>query len=138
MAHFAHISDGKVTRHESTGIAVIVIANSDCGGGEFPDSESHGQAFLASLGIDGVWKQTSYNHNFRKQFAGEGYAFDSDADVFITPSPYPSWVLDENHDWEPPISMPSVGGPYYWDEPTVSWQPVPKDTEIGDTTFEEL
>ena len=63
MAHFARIQDGKVAQ-------VIVIANSDCGGGEFPDSESVGQEFIASIGLTGEWKQTSYSSSFRSKFAG--------------------------------------------------------------------
>jgi hypothetical protein len=66
MAHFAQISNGVVRN-------VIVVANSDCGDGEFPASESVGQAFIASLGLDGEWRQTSYNANFRSVYAGIGY-----------------------------------------------------------------
>ena len=65
MAHFAKVSDGIVEQ-------VIVVANSDCNNLEFPESESIGQAFIASLGIDGEWKQTSYNANFRGKYAGMG------------------------------------------------------------------
>jgi hypothetical protein len=69
MAHFAKIVDGLVEN-------VIVVSNSDCGGGEFPASESIGQTFIASLGLDGEWKQTSYNGNFRGVYAGIGYTWD--------------------------------------------------------------
>ena len=69
MAHFAKVVDGIVEK-------VIVVANSDCGGGDFPASEPVGQAFIASLGFDGEWKQTSYNANFRGCFAGIGYTWD--------------------------------------------------------------
>ena len=57
MAHFAEVDEYQIVRN------VIVIDNSDCGGGEFPDSEPIGQAFIASIGIDGEWLQTSYNGN---------------------------------------------------------------------------
>ena len=79
MAHFAKIENGIVT-------SVLVVANSDCGGGEFPDSEPVGQEFLASLGLTGEWKQTSYNSNFRDRYASIGYTYDADADVFVEPS----------------------------------------------------
>ena len=69
MAHFAKVENGIVQQ-------VIVVANEDCGGGEFPASEPIGQAFLASLGIEGEWRQTSYNGNFRGKYAGVGYTFD--------------------------------------------------------------
>jgi hypothetical protein len=69
MAHFAKIENNIVQQ-------VIVVANEDCGGGEFPASEPIGQAFLASLGLEGEWRQTSYNGNFRGKYAGVGYTFD--------------------------------------------------------------
>ena len=69
MAHFAKIENGLVTE-------VIVVANSDCGGGDFPASNPIGQTFIASLGIDGDWQQCSYNANFRGCYAGIGYTFD--------------------------------------------------------------
>ncbi len=78
MAHFAKIENGIVT-------SVLVVANSDCGGGEFPASEPVGQEFLASLGLEGEWKQTSYNANFRGVYASIGWTFDADADVFVAP-----------------------------------------------------
>lgn len=70
MAHFARIENDIV--HQ-----VIVIANEDCGGGDFPASEPIGQAFIASLGLSGEWLQTSYNNNFRSVFAGILYRFDA-------------------------------------------------------------
>jgi hypothetical protein len=115
MAHFAKISNGIVE-------TVIVISNDDCGS-EFPASESVGQAFIASLGLDGEWKQTSYNHNFRKQYAGIGYAYDAEVDVFISPKPFPSWSLDSNHDWQAPTPKPE--GAFYWDEETLAWVATP-------------
>ena len=78
MAHFAKVNNSIVSQ-------VIVVANSDCGGGEFPESEPVGQAFLASIGLDGVWLQTSYHANFRGAYAGIGFTYDSDADVFVAP-----------------------------------------------------
>lgn len=78
MAHFAKIENNIVTQ-------VLVVANSDCGGGEFPASEPVGQAFLASLGLEGEWKQTSYNSKFRGVYASTGWTYDADADVFVAP-----------------------------------------------------
>lgn len=69
MAHFAKIENNIVQQ-------VIVVANSDCGNKEFPESEPIGQAFISSLGLDGEWKQTSYNANFRSVYAGIGYTWD--------------------------------------------------------------
>lgn len=79
MAHFAELdTDSKVLR-------VIVINNDDCGGGDFPNSEPIGQAFIASLGIAGTWIQTSYNANFRGKYPGIGDIYDAEKDVFISP-----------------------------------------------------
>jgi hypothetical protein len=78
MAYFAELIDNKVTR-------VIVVNNSDCAGGDFPDSEPIGQAFIASIGIDGDWLQTSYNDNFRGTYAGQGMTYDPTLDEFVSP-----------------------------------------------------
>jgi hypothetical protein len=57
----------------------------------------------------------------RKHFAGIGYAYDNQLDAFVPPSPYPSWVLDEETcNWEAPIPMPP-GGPWHWDEDSEEW-----------------
>ena len=79
MAHFAHISNGQVTQ-------IIVVSNDDCGGGNFPDSEPIGQAFIASLGLAGEWKQTSYSAGFRSKYAGIGDQYLPETDEFVTPS----------------------------------------------------
>jgi len=78
MAHFAKIKNDTVAE-------VIVIGNDNCGGGEFPESEPIGQAFIASLGFDGLWLQTSYHANFRKYYAGIGFTYDADLDEFVPP-----------------------------------------------------
>ena len=68
MAHFAQVNNGIVQQ-------VIVVANSDCDDKDFPASEPIGQAFIASIGLGGEWKQTSYNANFRGAYAGIGYTW---------------------------------------------------------------
>ena len=57
----------------------------------------------------------------RKQFAGVGYTYDDVNDVFVSPQPYPSWSLDENHDWQPPSTKPDDENTYTWNEETQSW-----------------
>ena len=64
-------------------------------------------------------KRTSYNGNIRKQYAGVGYTYDADDDVFIAPQPFPSWTLDANHDWQPPTPKPE--GDYFWNEEELEW-----------------
>ena len=78
MAHFAQVTDNIVRN-------VIVVDNSDCGGGDFPESEPIGQAFIAAIGIEGDWLQTSYNNNFRGQYAGQGMTYDPVLDEFVSP-----------------------------------------------------
>ena len=96
MAHFALVDDGHV-------LEVIVVDNKDCGGGEFPDSEEPGQQFIASLGLQGVWLQTSYNCSFRGWFATPGGFYDEDGDAFYGGSPGPDWTLDrETWQWVSP------------------------------------
>ena len=76
MAHFAKIENSKV-------VEVIVISNDSCGGGNFPDSEPIGQEFIASIGLDGLWLQTSYHASFRSKFAGIGDIFSEALNEFI-------------------------------------------------------
>lgn len=84
MAHFAKIAT------DNTVEEVIVVNNDDCGGGTFPDSEPIGQAFIANLGLDGTWLQTSYHGSFRQNYAGISYRFDpsvGEHGAFIPPKP---------------------------------------------------
>jgi len=81
MAHFAQVDEYQIVRN------VIVIDNSDCGGGEFPESEPIGQDFIADIGIEGEWLQTSYHGNFRGQYAGQGMTYDPTLDEFVSPQP---------------------------------------------------
>ena len=107
MAHFAKIENNIVTE-------VLVVSN---------ELEHRGADFLANdLGLGGTWIQTSYNNNFRKQFAGIGYTYDAVNDVFIAPQPYPSWSLDQNFDWQPPTPRPEgEKNQWRWDEDSLSW-----------------
>jgi hypothetical protein len=85
MAHFAEIDNNNIV------LRVLVVNNSQ---------EHRGEEFLANdLGLGGRWIQTSYNNNFRKQYAGIGYYYDEDKDIFIMPKPSDNAILDENGDW---------------------------------------
>ena len=113
MAYFAKIENGIVTQ-------IIVISNDKCPG-NFPESESLGVSFCNSI-FTGEWKQTSYNNSFRKRYAGVGYEYNSEHDVFISPKPFDSWVLNVNDFiYESTIEAPNDGKNYYWDEETISW-----------------
>jgi hypothetical protein len=107
MAYFAEIDENN--------IVIRVLAVSD-------EEEHRGQEFLADdLGLGGTWIQTSYNNRIRKQYAGIGFTYNPVADVFVQPQPYPSWTLDENHDWQAPVPYPTDGQTYDWDETTLRW-----------------
>ena len=113
MAHFAKLTEQIVTQ-------VIVVANEELllDGVE---SEAKGVAFCQSL-FGGDWKQTSYNGNIRKNYAGIGYTYDSQRDAFIPPQPYPSWTLvEETCQWTAPTPMPTDGESYQWDEAGLTW-----------------
>ena len=78
-----------------------------------------------AVGLPQNWIQTSYTGEFRKNFAGIGYTYDLVRNAFISPKPFPSWILNEETcQWEAPIPYP--GGPteYVWDESTQQWIPI--------------
>ena len=124
MAHFAELNNSNEV------LRVIVISNDDveANGGEL---SSEAETFVASIvphSENGTaWKQTSYNNNFRKQYAGIGDTFDSSKDKFIKPQPYPSWSLDSNDDWAAPVTYPTIteidSNIVYtsWDEDNQKW-----------------
>jgi hypothetical protein len=88
------------------------------------ENEDLGIKFCKYLyGEDTLWVQTSYNHRFRGRYAGVGYTYYKDADVFAAPKPeaFPSWVLNKNtYEWVPPVSKPSEGL-WSWDEENIQW-----------------
>lgn len=115
MAHFAELDSNNVV------LRVIVVANADTASADGTEKEYIGQAFCERL-LGGIWKQTSYNGNFRKNYAGIGYTYDAGRDAFIPPQPYPSWTLDETTcEWNAPIPMPTDGKAYKWEENFQSW-----------------
>jgi hypothetical protein len=118
MAHFAKIDENNVVTQ------VVVVDNKDTADAQGVEKEHIGAAYLESL-LGGTWKQTSYHGNIRKNYAGVGYTYDADIDAFVPPKPYPSWVLDENAQWQAPVPMPDDGKMYSWDEETQSWVEVP-------------
>ena len=116
MAYFAQIDE------DGTVLQVISISNDDAPDPAPDNSEALGQAFIADvLGLPGTWVQTSWSGKIRKQYAGIGWRYDADADVFISPQPYPSWALDANHDWQAPTPKPEGEGYWYWDEDAQEW-----------------
>lgn len=106
MAHFARVDDNDIVQE------VLVVPN---------EQEHRGQDFLADdLGLGGRWIQTSYNNNFRKNYAGIGFYYDQTKDAFIPLQPFPSWVLnDDTCRWEAPIPQPTPS--HYWVEESLDW-----------------
>ena len=114
MAHFAQLDSNNVV------IQVIVVDNKDTADAYGTEKEHIGAAFCERV-LGGTWKQTSYNGNKRKNYAGIGYTYREDIDAFVPPQPYASWVLNTNAQWEAPTPMPTDGQMYSWDEATTSW-----------------
>lgn len=108
MAHFAEIDENNIV------LKVLVTDNNDPAGDE-------GYSWLVE-NLGGRWVQTSYNANFRKNFAGIGFTYDEELDAFIPPKPFESWVLNEETcRWVPPVPMPQDGKIYNWNEETLTW-----------------
>lgn len=122
MAHFAELDQNSIVKR------VIVVNNNDILDENGNESESVGINFLHHLfGDDTIWKQTSYNNNFRNKYAGPGNIYREDLDIFISPSPYRSWVFDEQTlQWIPPIPKPesTENIDYIWNEENQSWDEV--------------
>ena len=121
MAHFAEIDANGVVQR------VIVVANKDTADVDGNESEAIGVAFCQKL-LGGNWKQTSYNGNIRKNYAGAGFIYDAQRDAFIPPKPFASWVLNEDTcQWNSPVPYPTdVGTPeapkrYVWNEEAQQW-----------------
>ena len=114
MAHFAQLNEDNIVTQ------VIVVANQDTVDENGVETEAIGAAFCANL-LGGTWKQTSYNANIRKNYAGIGYKYDAELDAFIPPQPYASWTLNADAQWEAPVTMPTDGGRYTWNEEITSW-----------------
>lgn len=123
MAHYALINDENIVVQVITGVdeneTQIDLDGTEIGG----SAEAWEQFYQTRPWFQGLTcKRTSYNGNIRKQYAGIGFTYDPVADVFITPQPYLSWSLDENHDWQPPIPYPNDGLIYLWNEDDQDWE----------------
>jgi hypothetical protein len=114
MAHFAQLDENNVV------VSVIVVDNKDTADAHGTEKEYIGAAFCERL-FGGTWKQTSYNANIRKNYAGIGYSYNSFIDAFVPPQPYPSWTLDANAQWQAPTLCPT-DGMYSWNEANQAWE----------------
>ena len=126
MAHFAELDNS------NTVIRVVVVGNDvTTAAGPLGENNMHvdGEAWCVNFFKGGTWKQTSYNHNFRKQYCGKGYTFDSAKNKFISPQPYASWALDGDDDWQAPVTYPTddTDKNIVWDEEGQKWTATDKD-----------
>ena len=114
MAHFAELDNNNVV------LRVVVVGN-DC---VTSDEHADGEAWCVNFFGGGTWKQTSYNDNFRKQYAGMGYVYNASKNKFLLPQPYDSWALDSSDDWQAPVTYPAGDQSAYrisWDEDNLRW-----------------
>ncbi len=119
MAHYAFLDNNNIVTEVITGIDETELIE-----GKHPEDwygEFRGQ----------VCKRTSYNGNYRKNYAGVGYRYDEELDAFIAPQPFPSWVLDEDCKWQAPIPYPTDNLIYKWDEAQGDWVAVEFELSEG-------
>jgi hypothetical protein len=118
MAHFAELDANNIV------LRVIAVNNSDILDEHGDESETVGIDFCKSLfGAETIWRQTSYNATFRKNYAGIGYRYDAALNAFIAPQPYPSWNLNTTTcQWEAPKPYPTDGNAYGWNEGLLRWE----------------
>jgi hypothetical protein len=121
MAHYAMLDANNVVTQVITGVDEDVTQGDVGGSTEAWETFYAAQPWHAGL----TCKRTSYNGNFRKNYAGIGYTFDAGRNAFIAPKPYPSWVLDEDTcRWEAPVAYPNDGAAYTWNEDEQDWEEV--------------
>ena len=109
MAHFAELK----TKADPTGftsdthqvVERVVVVGNDC---VSSDMHQDGETWCINFFKGGIWKQTSYNNNFRKMYAGIGMIYDPVKDKFLAQQLHASWLLDSNDDWQAPITYPTV------------------------------
>ena len=123
MAHYAFLNPENIVVKVITGVDETETQMDN--GVEVGGSAEAWEAFYAAqpwhAGL--TCKRTSYNNNIRKQYAGIGFTYNAEADVFVAPQPFPSWTLDSNHDWQAPVARPSEGL-WAWNETTQAWDEV--------------
>ena len=116
MAHFAKLDENNIVTN------VHVVDNVNLLDSDGKESEAVGIAYLIGVHGGGTWKQTSYNANFRKNYAGIGHKYYLEHDLFAAPQPYASWTLNTTTGkWEAPVAYPSDGKIYNWNEDNKQW-----------------
>tara|TARA_R110002049_G_scaffold304427_3_gene499617 strand:- start:1899 stop:2291 length:393 start_codon:yes stop_codon:yes gene_type:complete len=106
-------------------LRVLVVDNDTLLDENGIEHESRGVDYLTWL-VGGEWVQTSYNARIRGRYAAPGMLYLADQDIFVEPRPFPSWTLNVQGIWQPPVPMPEGEATYTWEEETLSW--VAEDT----------
>ena len=127
MAQFAQIGlNNKV-------ISVVELNDDVLKDADGVEREDLGVQALAAISGWALWKRTWLDGSQRGRYAGKGYIFDEDNDLFFPPKPFDSWIKDiENVIWKAPVEYPTDGEYYVWDEPSQSW----KNAEIVPNNWE--
>lgn len=112
MAHWAELNNNNIV------VRVLVGDNND------PNGDEGYQWLIDNLG--GTWIKTSYNNSIRGIYAGIGYSYNQEEDIFIVPQPYPSWTRNGSL-WEAPTPKPTDDGSYRWVEADLNWQVIPTE-----------
>ena len=110
MAHYAFLDENNI-------VTEVIVGKDET------DTTHDWEQFYGEF-RNQVCKRTSYHGNIRKNYAGIGYSYDAMRDAFIPPQPYPSWSLDEYHDWQAPSPKPAEDKLYTWDEDNLEWKEI--------------
>jgi hypothetical protein len=108
MAHYAYLDENNI-------VVAVTVGKDETELIDGLDTETY-----YALGTPYTVKRTSYNGNIRGTFAGIGFSYNEEEDIFITPQPYPSWTRSGSF-WQAPEPMPEDGKLYAWDEESLSW-----------------
>ena len=119
MAHYAWIDSSNIVINVTTGVDETTVQDGIGG-----STEAWETFYTNAVNQEGVYlKRTSYNNSIRGVYAGIGYSYNEEEDIFVMPQPYPSWTRNGST-WEPPVERPTGDTPYVWNESTLSWDEV--------------
>lgn len=132
MAHYAFLDSENIVTH-------VIVGRDEDDTDALPDGFDSWEAYYADR-VGQTCKRTSYNttgnqHDlggtpFRANYAGVGYVYDAERDVFHAPQPFSSWTLNlTTFLWESPVPHPDDGKEYSWDEDALSWVLIPSPSE---------
>ena len=139
MAHFAELDTNNVVTR------VVVVGNDiTTAAGPLGENDMHvdGETWCINFFKGGIWKQTSYNNNFRKQYCGAGHTYDPVKDKFLSSQPFASWALDASDDWQAPVTYPTDTGDLEnlkrisWDEVGQKWTATDSEDPVNNFNWD--